>query len=265
VSGRRKARIAATTDWHGDLVTGGVERIEELRSYVDQFIAHCASTRVDIALFGGDFWDPGTILDPKWAEFTYGAMTKTWRALDRGVAIAISGNHDVIDASRPLSTLSGLRAASSGVQVCEAPQFLLYGETVSGADRVRDFDVGVLCLPYVSRTFERSEAYRSLYANAFDLAKRARDEGFPVVVVTHLMFEGMLPGSESEELARGRDVPFPISDVELLRPELIVAGHYHKRQLIRRGRLDIDIVGAPMLTTFGERDDGERGFLTAEV
>ena len=83
----------------------------------------------------------------------------------------------------------------------------------------------------------------------------------PVVVLAHLNIPGLLPGEESLELARGRDVFFPVEAAREVRPALMVCGHHHKRQVTPDG---IHVVGSPARLTFGEQGH-DPAFLVLEV
>lgn len=248
-------KILVTSDWHGDTVTAGVERLPELEEALAKMHAVVREEAIDLTLVGGDFHDPGSVWEARWARFLY---TSLRGFTDRGWCLAIPGNHDVIDANPPMSILSPLKALNlTGLAIAELPAVHRFLGERSGHGTC-----AVLALPYVSRLVEKSELYQRAYEQAFEHARKARKEGTPIVVLTHLMFEGMHPGSE-EAMARGRDVPFPIADVETIEPRLVLAGHYHDRQTIKRGKLEIEIIGAPLALAFG--DQGPRGFLVVDV
>lgn len=246
-------KILASSDWHVDAVTAGVERLPELNAFADQITARAYEIGADLILNLGDVFDPGSTFDPRWTEFVYRKFCDHNRAAARGL-IAIPGNHDVIDTESPCSTLSGLRVASE-VKVLEEPT--CYAVTS------KQESVAILALPYISRAYERSDRYRKSLDDAFEASLRAARHS-PLIVITHLALEGMTPGSE-HEMGRGREVPFPIAEVEQLSPNLVLAGHYHARETVRRGSLDIHIIGAPIRFTFGELDEKPRGFLELEV
>jgi len=257
-------KILFTSDWHVDASTAGVERMPELAEYVSSLELAIEEEGVDLVVNAGDSWDPGSVHDPRWGRFVYESFNHlAFRAryhredADGPGLIAIPGNHDVVDIAEPTSTLSPLRVARSpGVLVLEEPTAW---SMVHAGQRVL-----FLALPYVSRAYERTDDYKRALGGALEAAEKAARNS-PVVVIGHLAFEGMVPGSESTDMARGREVPFPVVEVGQVNPALVVNGHYHARQTIRRGSLDIEIPGAPIRFTFGEARDGARGFLTAEV
>lgn len=258
-------KILVSSDWHCDAVTAGVERMPELVSFAQEIDAAIQEQEIDLVLNLGDCWDPGTVNDPRWCRFIYSTFVhlgRTTRLRSDGGGnapglLCIPGNHDVIDTSEPTSTLSGLDVAGDpSVEVFERP-------TCYGVTR-QNQHAALLALPYVSRSYERTDDYRRSLEVALEAALRAARNS-PLIVFAHLAFEGMIPGSETTDMARGREVQFPVALVEELSPTLVLNGHYHQRQTIRRGALDIEIPGAPIRFTFGEAKDGPRGFLVLEV
>lgn len=257
-----------TSDWHLDATTAGVERFGELEQYVEVLEARLEKGDVDIVLFLGDTFDPGSHQEARWGSaMMEWAIALSARARHGGVFLA--GNHDVLEmapAGRPFTVLSPLAVLAEyaldkqierAPRVAEVPACFKVGKL--GEDCC-----AILALPYVARALAQTDSYVHALDTAFERAASWAKRGTPLVVVGHLSFEGMVPGSESE-MMRGRDVMFPVQRVATLKPALVANGHYHKRQVIRRGDLDIQIVGAPLRMTFGERDDGERGFLMVDV
>lgn len=252
-------RIIVTSDWHVDSVTAGVERLPELAQYVSALETAIKDQCVDVVVNLGDCWDPGSVMDPRWARFVYESFVDLGRAAritskeSSAGLIAIPGNHDVVDIADPTSTLTGLRVSRPvDAVVLESPSAYMKA------------GVCFLALPYVSRAYEKTAAYQRALDESLEAAfKAARNS--PVVVLGHLSFEDMHPGSESTDMARGREVPFPVASVIQVDPTLVLNGHYHARQTIRRQGLTIEIPGAPIRFTFGEAKDGARGFLILEV
>jgi DNA repair exonuclease SbcCD nuclease subunit len=247
-----------SSDWHIDASTAGVERFDELAAYVDTIATAATAEGVDVVCFGGDAFDPGSLHESKWSAFMVRAAAKLASAAKYG-AVLIPGNHDVLDVSEPCSVLSPLAAAVesfdvNGVVLAELPRWI----------EIHGSDGGVLALPYVSRAVERTEVYRSTLAKAMGEAREARERGAKVLALGHYTIPGIDPGSEGE-MVRGRDLLFPSAMLREVRPTLITNGHYHAQQTHTVDGLRVEIIGAPVRFTFGERDDGPRGFLLAEV
>lgn len=261
-------RLLLTSDWHLDAVTAGHDRWPELERFLCRVEEAIDEHDVDVVAFVGDAFDPGTSQEARWHTELLGWAYRLTRKCQ--ATIWIAGNHDVIEVAHngePLTVLSPLArivdesngelyaGTLSRVHVAELPRAieLECPKATGGATRAM-----VLALPYASRSVTRWAEERD---RAFMIAAKA---GVPVIVLGHLMLEGMIPGSE-DEMLRGRDIPLPIELLEELKPVLIANGHYHRREVVRRGAVDIQIIGAPVRMTFGERDDGARGFLIVEV
>lgn len=253
----RKLRVLASSDWHIDASTAGLERLGEVRAHADHLEAVVREQRVDLFLHLGDVFDPGHLRESHYhAELLRMAAGLNGAATHGSVWLA--GNHDVLDEGSPLTTLSPLAAVSrhwvnhthNRLDVAELPACYTRGP------------VAILCMPYVSRAAMGTPAFRRAWADAFEVASAYA--GGRLVVLSHLSLPNMHPGSE-QEMPRGREVDFPVEQVLELKPAVVLQGHYHARQVVRVRGLEVQVVGAPVRFTFGERADGERGYLLVEV
>lgn len=86
----------------------------------------------------------------------------------------------------------------------------------------------------------------------------------PVIVAAHMTVPGASLGSESKEMARGRDLDLPVDSIAALRPRYVFNGHYHRAQVVP-GPVPVIIPGSPWRVTFGEAGDIDKGFLVVEV
>jgi DNA repair exonuclease SbcCD nuclease subunit len=255
-------KIVLTSDWHVDAVTAGVERYNELRAHVAALVAYCDRNEVDHVIFGGDAFDPGSMSESRWSSFILESAFKIQNAV-KGSSLWIAGNHDVVERSDGVTTLSPLRVACDeinsraasitdrlrAIHVAETPaHYVLNHPEVAKSVRV-------LALPFVARAAVKPDTYSSVFW---------QDELPPDVVVGHLTVPGIVPGSE-EEMLRGRDIVFPHLEVAALKPKAVFNGHYHRPQTINVEGLDIQIIGAPARMTFGEVDATARGFLVLEL
>lgn len=252
-------KLLVTSDWHEDAFTAGVPRLDELVGYVDHLVGVCRQEKVDLVLNLGDVFDPGNPRECLYQTRLIEMASALTRASRLG-SLWLTGNHDVLDCYPPLSTLSPLAALSKAwrLKVWPGEQEL---EVVDMPRLVEMPHVNLLCLPYVSRAAETSGAYQKALSEALEAARGKPD---PLLVLSHLSLPNMHPGSEAEML-RGREMPFPLEQVLELRPAVVLQGHYHARQSMKLKGLQVEVVGAPARYTFGERDDGERGFLLVEV
>ena len=113
-----------------------------------------------------------------------------------------------------------------------------------------------MCLPYCARSHA--------YDPAQYIAELPEDVGYHgrrVLILGHLDVEGITPGSEAGELARGKTSFWPIDAIRSRFGEraLMVGGHIHKRQQFN----GVQIVGSLESLAFG--DDVSPGFLTMEI
>ncbi len=271
-------RLLLTSDWHLDAITGGHDRWPELERYLIAIENAIAEHRVDVVAMLGDVFDPGTSQEARWhMELLRWAYRLTAQC---EATIWIAGNHDILETlidGQPLTVFSPLAAlvreaalapgsmpsdVLGRIHVVETPTLVQLDFVPTRSETTERHRCAIAALPYMARAVAQDDP--GGYEIVLDAAKHASTEGTPVVVLGHLMLEGMVPGSEGEML-RGRDVALPVAAIEEVRPALVANGHYHRREVVRRGALDVHIVGAPVHMTFGERDDGDRGFLIVEV
>ena len=242
-----------TSDWHLDAVTAGATRLPELESYIEIIADVTEREGIDFVFFLGDACDPGGMLGSLYTTTMIRAARRLHRAACVG-SVWIAGNHDVIESSRGVTTLTPIGEAMSGggdgrFALFERPGFV----DLPG--------LGVLALPYVARDLEAT-AYSDDLGEAIEAASSF--DG-PVCVLGHLTVPGARMSSESHELARGRDVDIPIADVlTIVDPVFVANGHYHEAQIVKYGGAEIIIPGSPVRLTFGERNDDRKGFTILE-
>jgi len=207
-------RWIVTADWHLDAVTASVTRLEDIERAALQVADFAAADPAHtVFVFAGDLTDP----DPP----------RCWRAVAVAVAIArrlssagveqywLTGNHDVLEDGRGSHTLLPLWAMG-GCNVIDTPK------TVTTRTGGR-----LVALPYTARSM------------GYDPVAALRDVDRADLVAGHLMLEGIGPGSETTDFARGRDVFFPIERAAET-GAVLVNGHYHRRQTYR----GVEIPGA---------------------
>ena len=102
-------------------------------------------------------------------------------------------------------------------------------------------------------------------AHAREIVQEMRREQYGrLIVLSHLSLRGMVPGSESREMARGRDCYLPLEILdEVSKPTLVLSGHYHKPTEWRRGpgKHTVHVVGSIDRFTFGEEDNEPRAMV----
>jgi DNA repair exonuclease SbcCD nuclease subunit len=256
-------RLLATSDWHLDGITAGFDRLAELEAYADAVALAAEREKVDLVVHLGDVMDPGHLHESKLQRVLLTAAARLTTAAKLG-SVWLAGNHDVMDTAEPTSTMSPLATVAHcwhrpdkqdpRLTVLEEPKMVLYREGLA-----------LLCLPYTSRAFMATPGYQKAMKSALDAAARVKRAGTSkLVVLSHLSLPGMHPEAAGEP--RGREVPFPVEEVRALQPDLILQGHYHARQVVQLGGgLEVQVVGAPLRFNFGERADGERGYLLVDL
>jgi DNA repair exonuclease SbcCD nuclease subunit len=240
-------RIVACSDAHTDARTAGRERFDEVVRNFDEVVRFAieAKPRVNLFVFLGDLVDPDDGRDVlRAASF---AISRAMKLACYGVeSLWIAGNHDVCQDGET-TVLDPLGEASLGFH---QHIFVAAREAFS----IGREEVEILALPYSPRPYDAEEVLMSA-------AAEAKDSDKPLLVFGHLMLPGMHLGSESAELARGKDRSFPLETARKVKPRLMVNGHYHEGQITRDG---IHIPGSLCRLTFGE-ERNEPGYLVFDI
>lgn len=245
---RTAMKIVVTSDWHGDVSTIGHRRHAEVCAAVAQSVEVAIAQKADAYICLGDITDPSEGSD---TYHSIALVLRTALALqEAGIeSFWVKGNHDVCLDGLGGSTMTPLQAladAFDNIHVFHEP----------GVVHLSD-GFAILGLPYMPPTPTRvGVAARAAELMAGLTASR-------VVVAAHLMLPGIHPGSETEEMPRGRDIPFPFK--ETASAALRMNGHYHARQKFEP--VDggpIYIPGALTRLTFGE-ENNEPGILVIDL
>lgn len=217
-------KILVFSDVHLDAVTAGVSRHEEIRELMDrvtQRAIHPPGGAVDLVMFLGDLCDPDSGIDCLRASSVAIAME---RQLEKaGVkTLWVAGNHDVGEDGRGTTTLDPLKA--SGARVFSQP-----GGWGDNDELGRRTEICVLPFTERSDPYDPAEVVQRFF-------ERRHFDAHCVIVAGHLNLEGIGPGSETEDMPRGRDVFFPIREVQDAARNfgakvIAVCGHYHRQQV----------------------------------
>lgn len=203
-------RVLVTGDWHADAVTAGVPREDDIRKALRELLDVLRRESCDVLLFLGDLCNPDTVR--AWRSAMVAIEFARELVELRVSSIWITGNHDVIEDGHGSHTLLPLAvfATELDATMCDSP-------------RIVQIDGGyVLALPYVAR----SHGYDPIAE--VDAAAHMLGTGRNVIVAGHLMLEGIAPGSEVTDFARGRDVFYPVEECAKRLPDaVLVNGHYH--------------------------------------
>jgi DNA repair exonuclease SbcCD nuclease subunit len=242
--------IVAISDLHADISTLGVPRFEEVGAALDSAVKKAielsaAGAKVSF-LFLGDLTDPDNggatlraieIAQRAALHLSVESVSSTW----------IAGNHCVVDDGTGESALTPMRALAvfENIFVADCPMVVQLGPSLA-----------LMCLPFtpICRSYDPDAWARANWPPA----------GTRVVVAAHLMIPGIVPGEETLEMPRGRDVVFPLEATRGAVARL--SGHYHRAQDFDPGDGGpvIRVVGSPLRCSFGTEDHNP-SFLVLEV
>lgn len=232
-------KILLTGDWHLDWVTEGVRRHDDIEFVVWAMVDHAINLKVDFFVFLGDLCNPNTVRSHRAVSCAISAAKAL--EFDGIKTVWITGNHDVIEDGTGDHTLMAL--AEAGYQVFDRPE----PKMIASIDAKHS--LLLVPLPYVAlaRDYDPVEIICVASEHYKDRPKRTT-----VLVAGHLGMDGITPGSESVDMARGRHVSWPIAEVNEYFPGAIVAGgHYHKGDCSD----EVIIPGSPARLNFGEEDN----------
>lgn len=217
------------SDLHLDARTCGLPRYADLEVVLDKLCEAAHQLKVDRVVHLGDLCDPG--------PGAHRCVARVVRFADAlpCPSVWLTGNHDVVEDGNGASVLEPMKAA--GYTVIDSP---------TAVDRGRQ----EIWLPYVprARAYDPSAYIEKLGGLGVDI----------VAVWGHLNLEGIVPGSETDHMPRGRDVFWPMAALDKHYPGVpCFGGHYHRAQEYKGVR----IVGASARFTFGEEDSEPRYLL----
>lgn len=235
------AGVIATSDWHLDASTAGVDRYEDTCGAIDDSVEAAIAIKADVYLMGGDLTDPNTVRSHRAVAK---ALQVQRQCHEAGIEpVFVAGNHDVIEDGSGFTTLSPLARTGFG-PVFERPtmQKLQCGLTF-------------IALPFTatSHEYDPDEFIRK--------CAEAGEHDAPVLIGGHLNLEGISAGSETKDMPRGRDVFWPLEAIAECFPNaMLVGGHYHAPQEYK----GVHIIGSTARLRFDECDN-ENGFMVVEV
>lgn len=237
-------KLLLTSDWHLDAVTAGVARERELVGAVNETLQAAEQAHVDAYVFEGDLTDPDTPGSHAAVGHAVGAACRLHGA---GIPSRwMTGNHCVIENGQLHHVLLAIKHLSCvDALVIDQPQ----REVLKQRDGDQKLDVAYL--PFTPR----SHSYDPVTWVEASVDAKVR------AVFGHLNIEGITPGSETTEMARGRDVFYPTEALKRLAPEAWLSnGHYHREQT----HDGIYIPGALARLSFGEEGYELPGFAVVE-
>ena len=253
-------RVIASSDWHLDQATAGIDRFIDICGSIDVSVQHAISAPVDVTmavaigasiadsvgakadmyLFCGDLCDPNT-------SMAHRAIAKAVevqrRCHEAGILfVAIAGNHDVIEDGSGVTTLRALGQTGRGILFEKPTVSYAFGSQCT-----------LIALPFTAQSHDYDP---DKFIRGLDIPKE-----HPVLIMGHLNLEGIAPGSETTEMPRGRNVYWPTEAIAECFPDaMVVGGHYHKPQEYGGVR----IIGSLARMRFDEADN-DLGFMTLEI
>ncbi len=201
-------KVVITGDWHGDHYTAGVPRFDEIAKAVDVTVRAAVDMKAGLYIFDGDLAE---VDGPGMLQTLALAVGVAKDLNQRGIpSIWLTGNHDVIEDGLGTANLTPM-AEVEGAELVDSPRFVdIAGKRIA-------------CLPFTPRTHN--------YDPRAFVRENANYQHIDLVV-GHLMLEGIAAGSETKDMARGRDVFWPLAEIRECWPGAVcVAGHYHEAQV----------------------------------
>lgn len=220
--------IVVASDAHLDWVTIGVSRFAEVEGALWKSARAAVEMGARAHVFCGDLCDPDSGSVVFRCVRVMVAVVEYLRTA--GVAsVVVPGNHDVLEDGTGETTLEPLKGIG--------------GPLVHVVDRPRAVKIAglphLMCLPFTasSHGYDPAAAVREHVGGQRDC-----------VTFGHLHVPGIVPGEETTEMPRGREVVFPVEAAREV-SQLMVNGHFHRRQVSPDG---VQIVGSLARLTFGE-------------
>lgn len=238
-------KIVVWSDAHGDRVTAGFERFDDVETAMLEVEDAAIREKADYVAFCGDLADPDS--GPRTLRTVARMIGMERRLYIHSIStVVIPGNHDVFEDGSGESVLSSLEGGTAlvfarpAVHRCAA-----------------DPNVRFVFLPFAAS----SHPYD---ADAF--LRGLPDHKGKTVVFSHLTgLAGALIGDETTEMARGREATFPLAACAD-KGWTILQGHYHRRQIVEApGGVKVHVVGSLARLSFGAEERNTPGFLVVEV
>lgn len=232
-------KIMVTSDWHLDAVTAGVSRFDEISNKAMCIANAALDEGVDMFAFLGDLCDPGAYRPSRCLKSAI--LIAEILAMHKVPSRWLTGNHDVIEDGHGSHMLMPMQGCMNPlIQIKDEPSVELFK------------GVQLVWLPYTPSI------------KAYDPAEfiKTTVPGIDAVVFGHLWIGGIVPGSETHDLGRGRSVYLPIEEIkEHFDTVTICNGHYHEQQEFN----GVYIPGSIERLTFGEEHHPSKGCLILEL
>lgn len=237
-------KIVFSSDWHGDAITQGVDRYDEVERSVMETVHHAIKVNADAYVFCGDLCDPHASRSHRAVALAHQVASTLRSHMIHSYWLV--GNHDVIEDGSGSHTLMSLAWADNVGCIFPRQAWL---------QASNKFLLNIIALPFTpsSHSYDPVEFIES--------DKIKFDNEHPILVIGHLNLKGICAGSETLDMPRGREVFWPTNAIRAKFPKAImVGGHYHERQVYD----GVHIIGSTARLTYGEGHH-KVGYLELEI
>lgn len=232
-------RIIAISDAHYGLKSGGFDRTDEIHRVMNKAVAYAVGVGADLFIHCGDL---GHVANP--SSRIHGLWVELFEQLNHAQVESrfLLGNHDLVHReTNPSGSLSPL------VEL----QYPFVRAVVTTGIEDLGGGVGVLWLPYMSKSNIPEKASVDEYNAEFLAANEAVLSGFDTVLVfSHLNPPEYQP--HEDVILRPIHTTIPEAVMTGGWADLVVNGHIHRPQTVRRETPSVVVVGAPVCTDFGD-------------
>lgn len=228
-------KVFVASDCHYGLKSAGIDRTEEIHTIMMRIVQEAIDDNADMFVHMGDLGhtaNPSSLVHRYWVEI-FNTLEK---AKIHGRFIL--GNHDVVGrAGNIAGSLGPLEKLN-----------LAYPRAVTNARAEMFGDWQFFYLPYLSKSACDGEDRNEIYKRC---AKELGDDR--TVVFTHLNIDGAK--TEDDFLLRPVDAVMPRSLYQNDNVKLILSGHIHGPQTVRKSAPRHEILGSLICTDFGDTSE----------
>ncbi len=240
-------RVVVTSDAHYGLKSGGFDRTDEVHRVMTNAVKYAIDVEADLFVHCGDLGhvaNPPSRIHALWVEL--------FERLNHAQIESrfLLGNHDLVHReTNPHGSLSPLYEL----------QYLFVKAVVkTSIERLGGDGVGVLYLPYMSKSNIPEKVSIDEYNAGFlESQQEALAKYKTVLVFSHLNPPEYKP--HEDVILRPIHATIPREVMTGGWTDLVVNGHIHRPQTVRRDNPAVVVVGAPVCTDFG--DVLEKSFL----
>jgi len=239
-------KIYFVSDSHYGLKSAGYDRTNEIHSVMTAIVEDAIESGADLFIHGGDI---GHIASP--SPEIHSLWIELFEKLEAAKIQSrfVLGNHDISN-------------RSYNVHGSLSPLHELQYQYVKAVTRIDWESIyggiwGILYLPYVSkRNIGKHASFDDYYKAEVDRLLFKKDDSRKWIVVTHLNVHGA--ETANDFLLRPSSAAMPRKVYQQDNVKLILSGHIHNYQIIRKTDPLHIVIGSPIATDFG--DTGQKVF-----